>query len=211
MQNSIRPVQIYLMPDGSAPPVFDVQIADDDNRYSYDGWLPLALEKSGGSFKVTAIGDNWLTAPDDGGDRPLDAGPVEINATVEDCAAELAARLLAGVRYYCGEWENRQLQRCEPPALGRSRDRGDAQAAADTARRGPGRDRGTDDQRTRPSRHRHRNAAVHGAEQAAARRTVRGAGDVHPRRRGVREDEPPPRWSSTSSRRRPRPANRSTA
>ena len=33
MPNSIRPVQIYFIADGGGPPAFDVQIADDDNRW----------------------------------------------------------------------------------------------------------------------------------------------------------------------------------
>ena len=105
MRDAIRPVQIYFHEDGNGPPAFDVEIAEDDNRFSYDGWLPLALEEVPGSFRVTGLGDNWLTAPGGSGGQPLDAGPVESEVTVADCAAELKARLASGIHHYSGEWE----------------------------------------------------------------------------------------------------------
>ena len=104
MIETMRPVLIYFIAEGDDSPAFDIEIAEDDNRYTYDGWLPLALEKTADGPRVRAVGDNWLSAPGEGRAACPDAGPVSPPLTAADCRAELLARLQAGIRDYSGEW-----------------------------------------------------------------------------------------------------------
>ena len=104
MAHKIVPVRIYYIAEGEEPAAFDVEIADDDNRYTYDGWLPLALEETEDGPRVAVLGDNWLSTPGDPHWAPPDAGPLAAHLTAADCRRELAARLEAGVHDYSGEW-----------------------------------------------------------------------------------------------------------
>ncbi len=80
MIDETQPVLVCFHAEGPPRPAFGEDIEDADvEKYSYCGWLPLALttpNEPPGEHTATVVGDNWLTIPRAGIQRP-NAGPVK--------------------------------------------------------------------------------------------------------------------------------------